>query len=226
MSLRIVFLCSGSGGNLRFVAEAARLGFLPNAQISGVVTDRECAAGRFAEECGFPVSRCDFAAPGQEEVKERILAGAPDIVVSNVHKILCPGVVETFRGKMLNLHYSLLPAFGGVVGARAVTQALEYGARLIGATVHWVEETLDGGLPLIQAALPVVEGEDRTELMDTVFRAGCIALLTGIQSAAQPGGGALESRSIIEIAGRPVLFSPQAGFVPVYQDEAFWNRFK
>ncbi len=225
--LRIAFLCSGGGGNLRFVMEAIRLGFLTNAEICGVITDRECPASLFARQNNIPVSECDFSEKDQPSVITRLLDLDPGVIVSNVHKILSSAVVDSFRGKLVNLHYSLLPAFGGVIGVKALSQALDYGVQLVGTTVHLVDDLVDAGSPLVQTAIPVIHGDEIPVLMDIVFRVGCISLLTGVQLIGGdkqiPSG---ELRSLMEISGRSVLFNPSVASFPEFQDESFWRRLK
>ncbi len=223
--LRVVFLCSGGGGNLRFIAEAIHLGILENSEICGVITDRECPASIFAKLNNIPVSECDFSENNQPDVMKRLIELDPGVIVSNVHKILSPVVVDSFYGKLINLHYSLLPAFGGVIGAKALNQALDYGVQLVGTTVHLVDDLLDGGSPIIQAAIPVSQGDEVPTLMDIVFRTGCISLLTGmrlIRDEKQTAPGVLSS--IIEISGRSVLFNPPVAAVTEFQEESFWRR--
>lgn len=225
--LRIVFLCSGGGGNLRFIAEAIRLGLIVDAEICGVITDRECPAVLFARQNNIPVSECDFSEKDQPSVMTRLLDLDPGIIVSNVHKILSSVVVNTFRGKLINLHYSLLPAFGGVIGAKALSQALDYGVQLVGTTLHLVDDLVDAGSPVVQTAIPVIQRDEMPALMDIVFRAGCISLLTGMQLIREDKQIALrELRSLIEISGRSVLFNPPVTLVPQFQDESFWRRLK
>lgn len=225
--LRIVFLCSGGGGNLRFIAEAIRLGLIVDAEICGVITDRECPAVLFARQNNIPVSECDFSEKDQPSVMTRLLDLDPGIIVSNVHKILSSVVVNTFRGKLINLHYSLLPAFGGVIGAKALSQALDYGVQLVGTTVHLVDDIVDSGSPLVQAAIPVIGGDEMPALMDIVFRVGCISLLTGMQLIRTDSRTELKAlRSLIEVSGHLVLFNPPVASFPEFQCESFWQLLK
>jgi phosphoribosylglycinamide formyltransferase 1 len=217
--LKIVFLCSGGGGNLRFIAEAIRRGLLVDAEICGVITDRECSASFFARQENIPVSECDFSEPDQSGLMDKLIDLGPGVIVSNVHKILSPTVVDSFRGRLVNLHYSLLPAFGGVIGAKALTQALDYGAQLVGTTVHWVDHLVDAG--------SVIRGDEALALMDIVFRAGCISLLTGMELIrGDKQVGSEELRSLIEVSGRMVLFSPQVVFFSEFHDKCFWESLK
>ncbi|MDO9224747.1 MAG: formyltransferase family protein [Pseudomonadota bacterium] len=225
--LRIVFLCSGGGGNLRFVSEAIRLRALENAEICGVITDRACPAGLFAKQNDIPLFLCDFSEKDQLGVSNKLADLCPGIIVSNVHKILSPRVVDMFRGKLINLHYSLLPAFAGVIGAKALNQALEYGVQIVGTTVHFVDNLVDSGSPLVQAAIPVNHGDEIQDLMNVVFRVGCISLLTGMQLIREDRRTALGERcSPIEILGHSVLLNPAAASFPQIQDESFWERLR
>ncbi len=225
--LRIVFLCSGGGGNLRFIVEAIHLGLLADAEVCGIITDRECPASLFARQNNIGVSECDFSDKSQLRVMNKLLDLDPGVIVSNVHKILSPSVVDLFRGRLINLHYSLLPAFGGVIGVKALSQALEYGVQLVGTTVHLVDDLVDSGTPLVQAAVPVINGDEPPALMDIVFRAGCISLLTGMQLIREDKKLTLgESRSLMNISGRSVLFNPPVTSFQEFQEESFWRRLK
>ena len=225
--LKIVFLCSGGGGNLRFIAEAIRLGWLKQGVICGVITDRECLANQFARDKGIWTAVIDFSQKDQFNLLEELHRLAPDIVVTNVHKILAPGIVDAFRGRLINLHYSLLPAFGGVIGMKPIRQALDYGVQFVGTTAHLVEKAVDTGQPLVQATISVAAGDTTERLMDVVFRCGCLSLLTGIQilrADGQPIGK--DKRSAFEICGRSVAFSPNVAWCSGYEDEEFWHRLK
>lgn len=225
--LRIVFLCSGGGGNLRFIVEAIHLGLLVDAEVCGIITDRECPASLFARQNNIAVSECDFSEKNQLGVMNNLLDLDPGVIVSNVHKILSPSVVDLFRGRLVNLHYSLLPAFGGVIGVKALSQALEYGVQLVGTTVHLVDDLVDLGTPLVQAAVPVINGDEPPALMDIVFRAGCISLLTGMQLIREDKKVTSgESRSLMNISGRSVLFNPPVTSFQEFQEESFWRRLK
>jgi phosphoribosylglycinamide formyltransferase 1 len=225
--LRIVFLCSGGGGNLRFIVEAIRLRWLKDAVLCGVITDRECAASVFARQENIPVVECDFSEANQLGFMSTLIALDPGIIVTNVHKILSPAVVERFRGKLLNLHYSLLPAFGGVIGAKPISLALQYGVQLVGASAHLVDESVDGGTPVVQGAIPVVRGDDVPVLMDVVFRVGCICLWRGIQLIRQDRQITFEKvLSVIEVSGRSVLINPPVASIPEFLDESFWGRLR
>ena len=90
--------------------------------------------------------------------------GAVELVVNaGYDRILSSGFVEAFGGRVLNVHPSLLPAFGG--GMDAVDRALAHGVKITGCTVHLVTDEVDGGPILVQAAVPVLEGDSHNTLL-------------------------------------------------------------
>lgn len=217
---RLVFLCSGGGGNLRFVHHAVRHGWIRQAEIAAVLTDRHCAANAFAASVGIAELALDFKAAGQPALLQALAEAEPDVVVTTVHRILHDDVVYRYRSKLLNLHYSLLPAFGGSIGPRPVEAALQYGARFGGVTAHEVDETVDGGRPVTQAVFPLQPGEPTAPLMNLVFRSGCIALLGAIQVLLQDRPGFPgETRTIL---GRSCMFSASVGVGDELLDEGLW----
>ncbi len=220
---KIVFLCSGGGGNLRFLYEAITRRWIEGTTIDAVLCDRPCPAHDFALAHGLQGEVIDFADPEQRELGIRLAHLAPDIIVTNVHKILRPTIVEAHRGKLVNLHYSLLPAFGGVIGMRPVKAALAYGARFAGVTAHHVTEHVDAGAPIVQVVIPLEAGEDFSDtLAHLVFRSGCLALLAAIDSIGrQP---AKSAPRLIELVGRACFFSGDSiACIPETIDEAFWQ---
>jgi phosphoribosylglycinamide formyltransferase-1 len=218
----IVFLCSGGGGNLRFIAEAIRCGLL-SGRIVGVVTDRECIANRFAREEGVPTCIVDFVQTGQPALMNALLAFNADVIITNVHRIIAPTAVDAFRGKMINLHYSLLPAFGGMIGTKPVSAALASGCKFIGATVHEIDIEVDAGRPLVQAAIPVAADDTTESVMDHVFRVGCLTLLAALQI--RSGASACACKSLA-VHGRHVFMNPASLVDSGALDEAFWERIR
>lgn len=227
--LKISFLCSGGGGNLKFLLHALSVGALANVQISGVIVDRECAAGQFAKKAGIPVFQIDFSEPGQSALISRLKLFEPDLIITTVHKILSPEAVKAFESRLINLHYSLLPAFGGSIGQTPVKKALAYGTKLLGVTLHRVTSEVDAGRPLVQAAIASGDSDKPDSVMDALFRGGCLCLAVGIQLL-QPGVSLREevSSMIIEVHARPMLISPALAsfFSPEYSSEAFWQALK
>lgn len=227
-NMRIVFLCSGGGGNLRFVKQAIEKGWFGTASLVGVLTDRECGANEYARLYGIDEKCIDFTDPNQAELVKCLERYQPDIVITTVHRILNPEVVKKFRDKLINLHYSLLPAFGGLMGARPVKEAIAYGAQFTGVTVHLVDESLDGGKPLVQAAIPLRSTDNIDHLMDLVFRCGCLSLASAINSCFRDiDDDADFIEEVVQLKDRNCLFSKKINLpLTCVKNEEFWEEIK
>jgi phosphoribosylglycinamide formyltransferase 1 len=170
--LPIVVLVSGSGSNLRAIAERARAGTLP-VEIRAVVSDRPDAPGlAWAARSGLPVAALAPAAFPDRPSYDRALAvllerHAPALVVlAGFMRILGAEFVDRFAGRMLNIHPSLLPKYRGLDTHRRV---LEAGDAVHGASVHFVTAELDGGPVVLQARVPVRAGDDVATLAARVL---------------------------------------------------------
>lgn len=221
--IRIVFLCSGGGGNLRFINQASENGWLSNAAIVAVLTDRECAANEYARLHGLVEKHIDFT-HGQQKLIECLEYYNADIIVTTVHRILNSEVIKRFRGKLINLHYSILPAFGGVIGTNAVKEAIAYGALFTGVTIHAVDENLDAGKPLTQVAIPLRSFDTINSIMDILFRCGCISLGSVINSFIYNDSDTNEEAC--KIKNRLCLFSKKINIALDVNDEKFWENIK
>jgi phosphoribosylglycinamide formyltransferase 1 len=164
----VVILISGRGSNMRALAEAD----LPG-RIAAVVSDRPGAAGlEFAVQHGLPAAIVDFRQFSSRPqfdaaLAEEIDRHRPDLVVlAGFMRVLGEGFARHYEGRMLNIHPSLLPAFPGLHTHR---EALRAGVRLHGCTVHFVTPALDSGPIVIQAAVPVVEGDTEESLAARVL---------------------------------------------------------
>lgn len=203
---------------MRFIHQCLESGWLESSRIIAVITDRDCPANTYATSHSIEQHCFDFHADGQQRLAQFLEATQPDVVISNIHRILQPKIVAMFAGRIINLHYSLLPAFAGSIGTTPVKQAITYGSKFTGVTVHSVTETVDEGPPLVQSAIPLHAGEVFNDsLMDTVFRCGCLALLTALSPIEAP------KPQMASIGGRSCLFSSLR--MPI-DDEAFWNNLK
>jgi phosphoribosylglycinamide formyltransferase-1 len=217
MTRNIVFLCSGGGANMRFVHQSIARGWLRSAQIIAIITDRPCAANLYADANGMKNDILDFSEGGHAHLEKMLGELEPDIIISNIHRILLPSLVQKFQGKIINLHYSLLPAFGGSIGIRPVKDALAYGAKFTGVTVHEVTAEVDAGRPLVQAAIALNDVDQYNDvLMDAVFRSGCLALLTALQNE-------YPAPSLLRIHEKDCFFSSLTRTVV---DESCWAQLK
>lgn len=160
---RVAVLISGRGSNLLALLEAIERGEVP-AEVVLVVSNLADAAGlAHARARGIPATVADRAeyprrAERQERIHAALLTADVDLVVcAGFDEILRPEVVASFSGRMLNVHPSLLPAFGQTLQAQA--EALAYGVKLTGCTVHLVTDDLDAGPIVVQRAVPVLDDD-------------------------------------------------------------------
>ncbi|MFN2453207.1 MAG: phosphoribosylglycinamide formyltransferase [Pyrinomonadaceae bacterium] len=164
---RLGILISGRGSNMVALAEAVRAGLIPNAEIAVVISDRADAQGlAHARERGIETLVIGREKRARVEHDREILAALQQRDVSLVclagyMRLLSPLFTEAYRGRVLNIHPSLLPSFPGLDAHR---QAIEYGVKFSGCTVHFVDETLDGGAIIAQAIVPVCD-EDTEETL-------------------------------------------------------------
>ena len=166
--LNIAILISGRGSNMLALADAIERGRIPGARIALVLGDHADAEGltRAAERgiATLAVERPTTAAAGRTtraEHEREIIAAlqAHDIelvCLAGFMRLLSPAFIEVFRGRILNIHPSLLPAFPGLDAQR---QAIAHGVKVSGCTVHFVDETLDGGPIITQHIVPVRDGD-------------------------------------------------------------------
>lgn len=168
--VRVVVLASGAGTLLQSLIEASRAEGYP-AEIVAVGVDRDCEAIRHAEAAGighFRVSLRDHADRSAWDVAltDAVAAYDPALVVSaGFMKILGPAFLGRFGGRIINTHPALLPAFPG---AHAVPDALAYGVKLSGSTVHLVDAGVDTGPILAQEPVPVLDGDDEATLHERI----------------------------------------------------------
>ncbi|MGI9388926.1 MAG: phosphoribosylglycinamide formyltransferase [Boseongicola sp.] len=187
---RIVFLCSGAGGNFHFIRTAITNGLLPDWEISAVIVDRDCDVFSWCRASGQSAKVLDFEPSKQSPtVLDELRRNDPAIIVTNIHKIIAPEIVDHFAGRMINVHYSLLPAFGGLIGSAPVAAALDDRRALLGCTVHHVTSEVDAGPAIAQIAFPALDDRAVDDLMNPMFRAGAIALVASISafSGDRPG---------------------------------------
>jgi len=158
---RLGILLSGRGSNFEAIADNVALGRIA-AEIAIVISNRPEARGlEVARQRGLPsvclpskgLDRNIFDGMLVEELKKH----AVDLVcLAGYMRLLSAGFIREFAGRVLNIHPSLLPAFAGL---DAQHQALEHGVKITGCTVHFVDEYLDAGPIIVQAAVPVLDGD-------------------------------------------------------------------
>ena len=210
----IVILISGRGSNMEALIAARDAGNLP-VNIAAVISNRPAAAGletaaragivtHYVDHKGF-AGRVAFDAA----LTECIDGFAPDLVVlAGFMRILSDGFVSHYAGRLMNIHPSLLPSFPGL---HTHQRALEEGVRIHGCTVHFVTPTLDHGPVIIQAAVPVLDGDDEASLAARILvqehQIYPQAVRWFAEDRLQLEGGRV--RLTAELADNAVLISPQ-----------------
>jgi phosphoribosylglycinamide formyltransferase-1 len=167
MTKRIGVLLSGRGSNFEALADSAAAGRIPDAEISIVISNREDAPGlRRAAERRIP-ARVIPSKGVEREAYDRLVVAALNearvdlVCLAGFMRLLSPYFVAAFRGRILNIHPSLLPSFPGLESQR---QALDYGVKFSGCTVHFVDENLDAG-PIVKQAIVSIEPGDTEETL-------------------------------------------------------------
>ncbi len=165
--MRLGILLSGRGSNFLAIAESIRAGRLKGVEIAVVISNLAEAAGvKAAREMGLPtavlVSKGRTRREHDTDVMACLHAHGVDLVcLAGYMRLLSKELVAAFRNRILNIHPSLLPAFPGL---DAQEQAFNYGVKVTGCTVHFVDEELDHGAIVVQRAIPVLETDDAHSL--------------------------------------------------------------
>ncbi|WP_027329659.1 phosphoribosylglycinamide formyltransferase [Marinimicrobium agarilyticum] len=165
--LRVVVLISGSGSNLQALIDGQKRGELP-IEIVAVISNRAAVRGLLrAEHAGIPALVLDHTRYESREDFDKALQAQIDefrpelVVLAGFMRILTSDFASHYEGRMLNIHPSLLPKYQGL---HTHQRALEAGETEHGVTVHFVTPELDGGPPVIQARVPVLENDDAETL--------------------------------------------------------------
>jgi phosphoribosylglycinamide formyltransferase 1 len=204
VTLAVGVLASGRGSNLQAIlAACARPGF--PAHVAVVISDREQAAAlQAARTAGVEalwVNPKDF---GDREAFDLALVdelrrrGIGLVCHAGFMRILSPAYVSAFAGRALNVHPSLLPAFPGL---RAQRQALDHGVRVTGATVHFIDEGVDTGPIVLQAAVPIEPGDTEETLAARILEQ---------EHRLYPEAVRLFAEGRLRIEGRRVIVLPEA----------------
>lgn len=176
--LRLTALVSGSGTLLQALLDNQD----DNYAVELVVSDRDCAALERARDAGVDtavVPMLDDRAQWDEQLAASV--GTPDLIVSaGFMKILGPSFVQRFSGRLINTHPALLPSFPG---AHAVRDALDYGVKVTGSTVHYVDEGVDTGPIIAQRAVDIHPDDSEDELHERIKKVERESLVALLRSA-------------------------------------------
>ncbi len=203
--LRVGVLASGRGSNLQAIINASEAGNI-DAEVVVVVSDKENAqALERARNHSIPaiyinpkefIDRADFDVTVIKRLKEY---NVELVALAGYMRIVTTALINPFRERILNIHPSLLPSFPGVKGQK---QALEYGVKVAGCTVHIVEEGMDEGPIIIQAVVPVLDGDDEESLSARILEQEHRIYPQAIQYFAEGRVLVLGRRVIIKDAGK------------------------
>ncbi len=171
--LKLGVLISGRGSNLQSIIDHIEAGKIP-AKIEVVISDKKEAYGLerakrhgiealFIDPKAYP-SREEFEKAVGDELEKR---GVELICLAGFMRILSPYFVNRFKNRIINIHPALLPSFPGLHGQK---QALDYGVKIAGCTVHFVDEGVDSGPIIIQAAVPVYDDDTEDTLSARILR--------------------------------------------------------
>ena len=171
MSLRLAVMASGSGTNFQSMLDCINRGVL-DADIRLLVCNRPGAKViSRAEQAGIPVKVLDHTLWAERETFDAVVvdaireSGADTVALAGYMRMLTPVFLSAFPGRVINIHPALLPSFPGIHGAE---DAQKWGVKITGCTVHLVDEIMDHGSVIIQAAVPAVAGETLDELQNRI----------------------------------------------------------
>lgn len=206
MKKRIGVLLSGRGSNFEALADSIAAGRIPDAEISIVVANREGAPGIERAKARSIATRVMPSRGLEREAYDRQVVSVlreyqVDLVcLAGYMRLLSPYFVQAFPQAILNIHPSLLPSFPGLESQR---QALEYGVKFAGCTVHFVDENLDAGPIVLQATVPVLDTDTPETLSEKILREEHRIYAEAVKIVLE-GRFKIEGRRVIQLADHPV----------------------
>ncbi|AYK15650.1 MAG: phosphoribosylglycinamide formyltransferase [Methanosarcina flavescens] len=172
MTVKIAVLVSGRGSNLQAIIDSIEKGYIKNAAINVVISNKANAyALERARIHGISTVFLDPGEYGRAEYDKAILDilnqyDTDLLLLAGYFRLLGNEIIETYRNRIMNIHPSLLPAFKGL---NAQKQAFEYGVKVAGCTVHFVDEGLDSGPIILQKCVPVIPGDTEETLTNRIL---------------------------------------------------------
>ncbi|MCX6688993.1 MAG: phosphoribosylglycinamide formyltransferase [Methanoregula sp.] len=169
---RIAVIASGRGSNFQAIIDAIKEGTVPATCIALITDNPKAYAIERAEQAKIPVIVIDYAAfASKKEYEQALLAAMQRVnpalfVLAGYMRIVGKEIVDAFSGRMINIHPALLPSFTGLHAQR---QAVQYGVKVSGCTVHFVDDSLDGGPVICQQCVPVLDGDDEDALAERIL---------------------------------------------------------
>lgn len=206
MKKRLGVLLSGRGSNFEALADSVAARRIPDAQVAIVIANREGAQGiDRATARRIPTLVLPSRGLEREAYDRQVVAALREnkvdlVCLAGYMRLLSPYFVQSFPQRILNIHPSLLPSFPGLESQR---QALEYGVKFAGCTVHFVDENLDAGPIILQSVVPVLDSDTEGTLSDKILReehriySEAVKIVLG-------GHFKIEGRRVIQLTSQPV----------------------
>jgi phosphoribosylglycinamide formyltransferase-1 len=205
MKKRIGVLLSGRGSNFEALADSVAAGRISGAEIAIVMANREGTQGIERAQSRKIASRVIPSKGLEREIYDRqVVAVLREyqvelVCLAGYMRLLSPYFVECFPQRILNIHPSLLPSFPGLESQR---QALEYGVKFAGCTVHFVDENLDAGPIVLQAVVPVLDGDTADTLSERILREEHRIYSEAVRIVLE-GRFRIEGRRVIHLTNQP-----------------------
>jgi len=218
--MRVAFLVTGNGGNLKFLHLINKVVFDSGLDIF-VIADRPCGALKFAQTNNLESRLISVKRNDQKNLLEALTLYSPDLIITNIHKILERELVESMEEKMINLHYSLLPRYAGTIGTRGVELATLNRDYLLGVTTHRLDEIVDNGEPIIQS---IFKNPNDLILSSKIsFRVGCQHLFTTAQKMLYPSSK-IQMVPVENVLDELIHHFPPIAPLPPSVNEFFWQK--
>lgn len=184
--LKIAVLISGNGSNLQTIIDNVKSGAL-SCSIEMVISDRPYVYGlERAAQSGIETHVVDRKVPGQtlsDQILKLVEGRADLIVLAGFLSVLSGELLKHYKNRMINIHPALIPSFcgGGMYGIKVHQAAIDYGVKVSGCTVHFVDEGTDTGPILLQKVVPVYASDDALQLQKRVLTQEHIALSEAVK---------------------------------------------
>jgi len=207
----IGILLSGRGSNFVAIADNIDAGRIPGARIAVVVSNRPDAPGiEIARQRGLDARVIPSKGKQREEHDREVVAALKEkkvelVCLAGYMRLLSAWFVQQFPNRVLNIHPALLPSFPGLEGQK---QALEYGVKVSGCTVHFVDEQLDHGAIIVQRAVPVYDSDDEHTLADRILEQEHIAYSEAIRIVLEGNYEIVGRRVVRRTALKEAAFPP------------------
>lgn len=217
--MNIVFLISGNGGNYKFFQFLYENKLIKNGinLIPVLLKNSKCKS--FLKNKNIDFVSIDYSKANPNQLHNILEQIKPNLVISTWNKIIDNQTIEMMHDKIINLHYSLLPAFKGLIKEEPLKRAYLLNCQFIGSTVHYLEEEVDGG-KIISQFVTKKSGNFNNDL-EVIFQNSCILLLNTVHF--------LLDNKVVELPEATIKqdnFNPELSFDINYFDNNFWKKFK